>query len=159
MTKIQVGHVDKNWSNLGQLRFDQDFTSWPRFDQHFTIGNIDLDQDLTNALVKTSPKSTPSNLSHNDKPLTKIRLRILGLGYECIVLQQIQKRDNILGVSLFRKWTNRPNWLKKIISRYIWLGGRNWGLFLHSNWEYAYHYHFTIHTTWTITRLCLYMYR
>ncbi len=27
MTKIQVGHVDKSWSNLGQLRFDQDFTS------------------------------------------------------------------------------------------------------------------------------------
>ena len=56
MTKIQVGHVGKSWSNLCQLRFDQDFTSWPRFDQHFTIGNLDLDQDLTNGLVKTSPK-------------------------------------------------------------------------------------------------------
>ncbi len=86
MTKIQVGHVDKSWSNLGQLRFDQDFTSWPRFDQHFTIGNLDLGEDLTNALVKTSPKSMPSNLSHNDQPLTKIRLRILGLGYECNML-------------------------------------------------------------------------
>ncbi len=27
MTKIQVGHSDKSWSNLGRLTFDQGFTS------------------------------------------------------------------------------------------------------------------------------------
>ena len=27
MTKIQVGHSDKSWSNLGRLTFDKDFTS------------------------------------------------------------------------------------------------------------------------------------
>ena len=36
---------------------------------------------MTDVLVKTSPKSTPLNVSH---PLTKIRLKILGLGCECI---------------------------------------------------------------------------
>ncbi len=83
MTKIQVGHSDKSCSNLGRLTFDQDFMSGLSFDQHFTIGDLDLYQDLTNALVKTSPKSTPSNLGQTDHPLTKIRLRILGLGYKC----------------------------------------------------------------------------
>ena len=58
MTKIHVGHVDKSWSNLGRLRFDQDFTSWLCLDQLLTIEN---DQDMTNVMVKTSPKSTPSN--------------------------------------------------------------------------------------------------
>ena len=42
-----------------------------------------IDQDLTYAMVKTSPKSTPSNLSQVDQPLTKIRLRIIGLSCEC----------------------------------------------------------------------------
>ncbi len=90
MTKIQVGHSDKSWSNLGRLTFDQDFMSWLSFDQHFTIGDLDLDQDLANALVKTSPQSTPSNLGHTDHPLTKIRLRILGLGYECMSVGETQ---------------------------------------------------------------------
>ena len=27
MTKMQVGQVDKGWSKLGRLKFDQDFTS------------------------------------------------------------------------------------------------------------------------------------
>ena len=27
MTKLQVGHDDKSWSNLGRLIFDQDFMS------------------------------------------------------------------------------------------------------------------------------------
>ena len=27
MTKIQIGHSDKSWSNLGRLTFDQDFMS------------------------------------------------------------------------------------------------------------------------------------
>ena len=47
MTKIQVGYRLVSWSNLGQLRFDQDFTSWLSFDQHFTIGDLDLDQGMT----------------------------------------------------------------------------------------------------------------
>ncbi len=58
MTKIEVGHGDKSWSNLGRLRFDQGFMSWPRFDQHFTKGGLDIDQDMTNRLVKSYPKST-----------------------------------------------------------------------------------------------------
>ncbi len=58
MTKIQVGHGDKSWSNLSRLRFDQDFTSWPRFDQHFTKDGLGIDQDMTNRLVKSYPKST-----------------------------------------------------------------------------------------------------
>ncbi len=58
MTKIQVGHGDKSWSNLSRLRFDQDFTSWPRIDQHFTKDGLDIDQDMTNRLVKSYLKST-----------------------------------------------------------------------------------------------------
>ncbi len=58
MTKIQVGHDDRSQSNLGRLRIDQDFTSWLSFDQHFTKDNLDLDQDMTNRLVKSYPKST-----------------------------------------------------------------------------------------------------
>ena len=43
MTKIQVGHGDKSWANLGRLRIDQDCTRWLTFDQYFTIGDLDLD--------------------------------------------------------------------------------------------------------------------
>ncbi len=43
MPKIQVGHGDKSWSNLGRLRIDQDFTRRLTFDQHFTIADLDLD--------------------------------------------------------------------------------------------------------------------
>ncbi len=58
MTKIQVGHDDRNLSNLGRLRFDQDFMSWLSFDQDFTKDDLYLDQGMTNRLVKSYPKST-----------------------------------------------------------------------------------------------------
>ncbi len=58
MTKIQVGHDDKNWSNFGRLGMDQDFMSWPTFDHDFTMDDLDLDQVLTNAMVKFYLKST-----------------------------------------------------------------------------------------------------
>ena len=86
MTMIHVGHGDKSCSNPGQLRIDQDFTGWLTSDQHFTIGDLDLDQDMTNRLDKSYLKSTLSNLSHVDQAFTNIKPRILGLGYESTLI-------------------------------------------------------------------------
>ncbi len=75
MTSLQVGQVLSCWSNVSRLRFDQHVGQLTNFWQLVTLTLTKIwltyDQDMTMTLVKSSPKSTPSN----DHDMTNIRPR------------------------------------------------------------------------------------